>query len=62
MCKRKKAEAEIVDKPRHRMRKLLKVALIVGIVTWYVRLEPSKKRFFNELLKHAPDLPGRYYA
>ena len=62
MCKRKKAEAETVDKPHHRMRKLLKIALIVGIVIWYMRLEPSKKRFFNTLMKQAHYLPGRYYA
>jgi hypothetical protein len=56
------AEAETVDKPRHRMKKLLKIALIVGLVAYYMQMDPSKKRFFATLLKQAHYLPGRYYA
>ena len=29
-------------------------------VTWYVRLPEYRKRFYANLARQAPDLPGRY--
>jgi len=62
MCRRKKAETETAVKPRRRLRKLVKIAIIVGLVAYYMQMDPSKKRFFATLLKQARFLPGRYYA
>jgi len=39
---------------------LIAVAAL-GSVLWYNQLEERQKRFVRNILRQAPDLPGRYY-
>jgi len=45
-----------------RIKPLLGLAIVAVLVTQYMQLDESKKRFIKHLAKQAPYLPGRYYA
>jgi len=45
-----------------RIKPLLGLVIIAGLVIQYTRLDESKKRFIKHLARQVPYLPGRYYA
>jgi len=51
-------EKKLSKKIKH----LILLALVAGLVFQYTQLDESKKRFIMHLAKQAPYLPGRYYA
>jgi hypothetical protein len=45
-----------------KIKPLILLALVAGLVIKFTQLDESKKRFIVHLAKQAPYLPGRYYA
>ncbi len=41
---------------------LLLSLLAASVVRWYQRLPDERKRFYANLVRQAPELPGRYFA
>jgi hypothetical protein len=41
---------------------LLFSLLVTGVVVWFQRLPDERKRFYANLARQAPELPGRYVA
>jgi hypothetical protein len=40
----------------------LLLLLPLGVALWYLRLPQSRKRFYANLVRQIPELPGRYFA
>ncbi len=68
MAKKEKRGKEIkskVDRKRgiaSKVKLLLLLMPVIALLTMYMRVDISKKRFIKHLLKQVPYLPGRYFA
>jgi hypothetical protein len=40
----------------------LLLLLPLGGALWYLRLPESRRRFYTNLVRQIPELPGRYFA